>query len=91
MFFGTRSGRDVDKLVEAGCPTEPACGIDSVLLSDAVANFECRLVSETEAGDHIVVIGEIVCSHVNEKPLNRLYSVGKGHKLGPGKRGHSTF
>ena len=83
LFFGSRSGRDVDKLAEFDCKTEPATQIDSVLLADAVANFECTLESETEAGDHIVFIGEIVCSHINTEPKKRLYTVGPGHKLGP--------
>ena len=83
LFFGSRSGRDVDKFTEFDCTTEPAKEIDSVLLADAVANFECTLDSETEAGDHIVFIGEIVCSHINTEPKKRLYTVGPGHKLGP--------
>ena len=83
LFFGSRSGRDVDKLAEFDCKTEPARQIDSVLLADAVANFECTLDSETEAGDHIVFVGRIVCSHVNTEPKKRLYVVGPGHKLGP--------
>ena len=82
LFFGSRSGRDVDKFAEFDCKTEPAIEIDSVLLADAVANFECTLDSETAAGDHIVFIGEIVCSHVNTEPKKRLYTVGPGHKLG---------
>jgi flavin reductase (DIM6/NTAB) family NADH-FMN oxidoreductase RutF len=83
LFFGSRSGRDVDKLAEFDCKTETAQEIDSVMLADAVANFECRLDSETEAGDHIIFVGEIVCSHVNTEPKQRLYTVGPGHKLGP--------
>ncbi len=90
LFFGSRSGRDVDKFAEfdaqhgqAHCTTEPARAIDSVLLADAVANFECKLESETEAGDHIIFVGEIVCSHINTEPKKRLYTVGPGHKLGP--------
>jgi len=83
LFFGSKSGRDVDKLAEFDCNTAPAKEIDSVLLADAVANFECTLESETEAGDHIVFVGQIVCSHVNTEPKKRLYTVGPGHKLGP--------
>jgi len=82
LFFGSRSGRDVDKLAEFDCKTEPAKEIDSVLLADAVANFECSLESETEAGDHIIFVGRIVCSHANTEPKKRLYTVGPGHKLG---------
>ena len=83
MLFGTRSGRDTDKLTEAGVKTQPAGEIDSVLLADAVANFECRLAGELETGDHVTFVGEVVRSHVNDQPLNRLYTVAPGHKLGP--------
>jgi flavin reductase (DIM6/NTAB) family NADH-FMN oxidoreductase RutF len=83
LFFGSKSGRDIDKFAEFDCPTEPAKEIDSVLLADAVANFECTLESQVHAGDHIVFIGEIVCSHANTESKKRLYTIGPGHKLGP--------
>ncbi len=82
LFFGSRSGRDVDKFAEFDCKTEPAKEIDSVLLSDAVANFECTLESETIAGDHIIFVGKIIASHTNTEPKKRLYTVGAGHKMG---------
>jgi len=82
LFFGSKSGRDIDKFAEFDCKTEPAKTIDSVLLSDAVANFECTLESETEAGDHIIFVGKVVCSHINTEPKKRLYTTGPGHKLG---------
>ena len=81
MLFGTKSGRDMDKLAAAGCPIIPADKVDSVLLADAVANFECRLTAELEAGDHVIFVGQVVCSHVNDKPLNRLYTVGEGYTM----------
>jgi flavin reductase (DIM6/NTAB) family NADH-FMN oxidoreductase RutF len=83
LFFGSRSGRTTDKLAEFDCATEPAKEIDSLLLTDAVANFECRLQSQVPTGDHITFIGEIVCSHINTKSKKRLYTVGPSHKLGP--------
>ena len=83
LFFGSKSGRDIDKLAEFDCKTEPAQKIDSVLLSDAVANFECKLDSQLPTGDHIIFIGEIVCSHRNIEPKKRLYTTAPGHKLGP--------
>jgi flavin reductase (DIM6/NTAB) family NADH-FMN oxidoreductase RutF len=82
LFFGSRSGRKVDKFAEFKCATESAKEIDSVLLTEAVANFECTLESQTEAGDHIVFIGRIVRSHTSTEPKKRLYTVGPGHKLG---------
>ncbi len=82
LFFGSNSGADIDKLANCDCKTQPAEKIDSVLLADAVANFECTLESETVAGDHIIFIGRIVCSHINTAPKDRLYTVAEGHKLG---------
>ncbi len=83
LFFGSHSGRDTDKLAETGCRTEPAKQIDSILLSDAVANFECVEESRVQAGDHIIYIGRVVATHVNAEPKKRLYTVAPGHKLGP--------
>ena len=82
LFFGSKSGRDVDKFAEFDCKIEPAKAIDSVLLTEAVANFECTLESQTSAGDHIIFVGKVVASHINSEPKRRLYTVGPGHKMG---------
>ena len=82
LFFGSRSGRDTDKFAQFRCKTLPAKKIDSVLLADAVANFECTLESQISVGDHIIFIGKVVASHINAKRKKRLYSLGTGHKLG---------
>lgn len=48
-----------------------------MLLTDAVANFECKLVSELETGDHLLFVGEVVAAHMNEdRAVGRLYSLG---------------
>lgn len=83
LFFGSKTGRDFDKLANSDCKTEPAKEIDSVLLTDAVANFECELESETVAGDHIIFVGKVVAAHTNTEPKRRLYTIAPGHKLGP--------
>ncbi len=77
LYFGTRSGRDEDKLTAFGAKTQPATKIDSVLLSGAAANFECALESELETGDHVIFVGRVVAAHVNEDPsVARLYNLG---------------
>ena len=77
LLFGTKSGRVMDKLAAAGTQTQPAAAIDGVLMSAAVANFECKLVSEHPTGDHIIFVGQIVAAHVNEDAeLGRLFSLG---------------
>jgi flavin reductase (DIM6/NTAB) family NADH-FMN oxidoreductase RutF len=83
LFFGSKSGRDTDKFADSDCRTENAKEIDSLILSDAVANFECTLESQTEVGDHIIFVGRVVASHINSEPKKRLYTIGPGHKLGP--------
>jgi len=82
LFFGSKSGRDIDKFAEFDCKIAPAEAIDSVLLSDAVANFECTLESQVPAGDHIIFVGRVVCSHINTEPKKRLYTIGPGYKMG---------
>jgi len=54
--FGFVSGRQKNKFegvdyffAKHGCP----------VIKDALAYFECQLVKECEAGDHIILIGEI--------------------------------
>jgi flavin reductase (DIM6/NTAB) family NADH-FMN oxidoreductase RutF len=83
LFFGSKSGREIDKFAEFECETAPAKEIDSLLLAGATANFECTLESQVPTGDHIVFIGRVVCSHINTEPKKRLYTIGPGHKLGP--------
>jgi len=83
VFHGTKSGRDMDKLAECGTKTQPATRIDSVLLADAVANFECKLESEHETGDHIIFVARVVAAHMHEDPaVRRLYALGN-EQMGP--------
>jgi flavin reductase (DIM6/NTAB) family NADH-FMN oxidoreductase RutF len=83
VFHGTKSGRDLDKLAACGTPTQPATKIDSVLLANAVANFECQLESEHETGDHIIFVGRVVAAHLNQdSAVRRLYALGND-QMGP--------
>jgi len=83
LFYGTKSGRDIDKFKEHPIATEPAVEIDSLLLTDAVANFECKLEAKLVTGDHMLYVGRIVASHVNDAPsVKRLYTLAPGYKMG---------
>ena len=81
LLFGTKSGRNTNKLELSGVSTMSAKEVDCVLLNDAVANFECRLTGEFKTGDHVIFAGEIIASHVNPDAPGRLYTVAKGYKL----------
>ena len=82
LFFGTHSGRDMDKLKQFGCAIASATEIDSVILNNAVANFECVLEGQLVSGDHVIFVGRVVASHVNTEPKGRLYTVSTGWKMG---------
>ena len=55
--FGTKSGRDRDKL--ARVRTRPGQA-GSPILEEALAYFECALEGRTRAGDHELVLGRVV-------------------------------
>lgn len=75
-FFGSNSGRDMDKLKVLGTATEPATSIDGVLLAEASVNYECKLTGSLETGDHVIFAAEIVASHIHKDQLPRLYMLG---------------
>jgi flavin reductase (DIM6/NTAB) family NADH-FMN oxidoreductase RutF len=54
--FGTKSGRDQDKL--ARMRTRPGRA-GSPILEDALAYFECELEGRTRAGDHELVLARV--------------------------------
>jgi len=66
LFFGTTSGKEVDKFKETGIKTEKAKYIKSPLIKDATINFECKLEREVDSGDHIIFIGRALASYINE-------------------------
>ena len=82
MFFGTKSGRDCDKFAEMNTKVQPGSNVDCVIMSNAVANFECKKVSELQTGDHVIFVGDVISSHMNPDKPNRLYAVGSGYKMG---------
>ena len=82
LYFGTTHGHNIDKGLMSGLKFEPASKINVPLLSDAVANFECKLVTEYRPGNCPLVVGEVVASSVNsDETVRRLVNCGKGYKL----------
>jgi flavin reductase (DIM6/NTAB) family NADH-FMN oxidoreductase RutF len=59
--FGTRSGRDEDKL--AGVPWRPGRE-GAPILTDAVAYLECELRELHEVGDHRLAVARVVAGEV---------------------------
>lgn len=73
-FFGSTHGNEVDKFKETGLQTETSQFITSPLIKNATVNFECELVSETDAGDHVIFLGKILAAYTNPEK-NTLFNI----------------
>jgi flavin reductase (DIM6/NTAB) family NADH-FMN oxidoreductase RutF len=54
--FGTRSGRETDKLTGMAIERSPS---GCPLLSVALAYFDCRVINDVPAGDHRLILGRV--------------------------------
>jgi flavin reductase (DIM6/NTAB) family NADH-FMN oxidoreductase RutF len=71
---GTKSGRSVDKVKEAGFKMIEAKLVQTPLIADATACVECRIVNRVDAGDHRIYIADVVAFHVDSGKPDHLYS-----------------
>jgi flavin reductase (DIM6/NTAB) family NADH-FMN oxidoreductase RutF len=65
-YFGSAHGDKVDKVTESKIKLEKSVYLGVPLPSDAAINLECVLVSETDAGDHVLLVAKLLTSHHNE-------------------------
>ena len=66
---GSVSGRDCDKFEHFGLTPLPATHVRPPLIAECPVNVECRVLSEQEAGDHQLFLGEALAEHVDEDVL----------------------
>lgn len=66
-FCGTCSGKKVDKIKESGLTLIDSEKINTKLIKECFAHFECKLYDEITVGDHTLFIGEIVHILIDEK------------------------
>jgi len=79
---GGTSGRAVDKFKRYRIEAERPLKINSPILRDAYASYECRVVNRVEAGDHDIFIGEIVALHYQEDAFDEKGTLNL-HKVSP--------
>jgi len=65
-FFGSKSGKKIEKFKATKIEIEKAKFIKSPLIKKATINFECRLQKWINSGDHIMFIGKILAAYINE-------------------------
>jgi len=77
MACGIESAKNVDKVKTLNIALVPSEVVSVPGLANAIANIELKKRSVVEAGDHLVVVGEVLKFGVNEQKRARpLLSVG---------------
>lgn len=66
MQCGLQSGRNVDKITEFGIKIRRGKLTEIPVLADAVANFECKTITQVRSGDHTIFVGEVKYSWQND-------------------------
>lgn len=82
---GRSSGKQVDKIAvlkELGVEFYKANKIKVLMVKGAALNAECKVIKQETMGDHIMFIGEVVESSVDEDAKPLLYHGGKYYKAG---------
>ena len=64
VLCGSTSGKFIDKFSEANLTQVKAKKVSAPLVMEAAANIECKLLNYTNAGDHTLVVGEVVEVHM---------------------------
>jgi len=83
LVVGTKSGRDGDKMKEAGVRLVAAKVVGAPLVDDACACFECKVRGTLLTGVHTIFAGEVVASHTGPPDARRIYTLGGDGGFGP--------
>lgn len=67
---GLHSGRDSDKLAATRLTTQPSALVTPPIIVECPYNLECRVLTEVDNGQYVVVVGEIVETHADEDILD---------------------
>jgi flavin reductase (DIM6/NTAB) family NADH-FMN oxidoreductase RutF/rubredoxin len=88
--FGYKTGRDTDKL--EGCSLRYGETGVPIVLDDAIAFLECRVVDTQDVGSHFLFIAELVQSEVLEEgPAPLTYSYYREVKKGMAPKNAPTY
>ena len=68
-YCGIVSGKSADKFAATGLTLVPASVVATPIIDECPYNIECRTTHEVEVGEYVVVFGEIVECHAEERIL----------------------
>lgn len=77
-YCGRNSGRDVDKFKETKLTAQKANKLSHApLIKECIGHLECRLKQEVEAGDHILLMGDIIYASAEKEFFDERWLVDK--------------
>lgn len=62
---GTNKGQALDKFAHCNLTTLPAKRVSAPLIKECIGAIECRLTNSPAAGDHTIMVGEILAAWAN--------------------------
>lgn len=80
-YVGTQSGEHIDKFAKTGLETIECNTLACFAIKDSVGFIECELVNQVDSGDHIIFIGKVVHTTVNDEK-KRCFHIKSGNNLG---------
>ena len=69
LYCGRHSGRDVDKFKATKLTSAAAQKVKVHIIQECIAHIECRLSNEVEAGDHQLIIGDVLIAYCQKDYL----------------------
>ncbi len=77
LFCGRRSGREHDKFKATSLHCQKALRVSAPVINECVGHLECRVSKTVEAGDHSLIIGEIIEAYATEGYFSEIYNLKK--------------
>ncbi|MGB9856785.1 MAG: flavin reductase family protein [Dictyoglomaceae bacterium] len=78
LICGKVSGRDKDKFKLANLTPIPGNKVKAPIIKECIAHIECALEDIIDVkGDHLLFIGKVVYSQVEEDKFDRIYTLEK--------------
>lgn len=68
---GRTSGKEIDKFSTYKIKTLPSSEIQTPILKNAYASYECKVVRRYKPGDHVLFIGEVLAIHYRGRSFNK--------------------
>jgi len=78
VYCGTNSGRDVGKFKETKLTADKANKLKHApLIKECIGHLECKVHSEREVGDHILIVGEIIAASARKELFDEKWLIDK--------------